>query len=80
MYSDDDRNRRQYTTNRRVGDRVRLIHHDSIAHRQAGDMSIYGSIVQIDLDHMEGRYYRPFKIHFDDGYLSWWASHEIRRI
>ena len=42
--------------------------------------SITGAIEEIDLEHLEGRSLRPYRIRFDDDRCSWYATHEIRRI
>ncbi len=71
------KNKRYYSTRRKVGDRVTLTRSESIKIRNLTNSPITGYIIKIDLAHVLGEYYRPFKIQFDDGLDAWYSSDEI---
>ena len=69
----------------KVGDRVILTRHKSVAHFTGAHMrdkpmAITGNITEIDWDHDEGEHSRPIEIRFDDGRRSWYGEWEIKKV
>jgi hypothetical protein len=70
----------------KVGDRIKITRHDSV-HWYTGDrilivdpMPITGTIIEKDLNHLEGCHARPLKVRFDDGRETWWDDWEMDKI
>jgi len=70
----------------KVGDRVILTRHKSVAHFTGAHMrdkpmAITGTIMEIDNSHYEGNHNREYGITFDDRVGVWWyAYREIKKI
>lgn len=74
------KNKRYYTTRRRLGDRVRLTKAGSIKIKAITKSPTTGTIIKKDLGHVLGEYWRPFKIQFDDGADGWYSTDEIVKL
>ena len=69
----------------KVGDRIKITRHDSVhwytgGHMRDDPMPITGTIVEKDLNHLEGYHARPLKVRFDDGRETWWDDWEMDKI
>ena len=69
----------------KVGDRVILTRHKSVAHFTGAHMrdkpmAITGNVLDVDYEHYEGQHRREICIGFDDNRISWYGSWEIKRI
>jgi len=59
------------------GTRVRIKRKKSIKHFAVNNMTIDGTVIDIDKNHYDGQSRRPYLVLFQDGRSSWWRKNEL---